>query len=144
MINMDINQRKEVNEALQAINTTLGYLLAAKDYLNSARSWGIFDMVGGGFFSTLIKHNKMNDAKICLTKAKNSVLQLKKELSDVNEHLNVDVKIGDFLSFADFFFDGVITDWLVQSRISDARKQVDQAILQLETIKKSLLSIRID
>lgn len=141
---MDINQRKEVNEALQAINTTLGYLLAAKDYLNSARSWGIFDMVGGGFFSTLIKHNKMNDAKICLTKAKNSVLQLKKELSDVNEHLNVDVKIGDFLSFADFFFDGVITDWLVQSRISDARKQVDQAILQLETIKKSLLSIRID
>ena len=141
---MDINQRKEVNEALQAINITLGYLLEAKDYLNSARSWGIFDMVGGGFFSTLIKHNKMNDAKICLTKAKNSVLQLKKELNDVNEHLNVDVKIGDFLSFADFFFDGVITDWLVQSRISDARKQVDQAILQLETIKKSLLSIHID
>ena len=41
---MENNQKKEVNEALHAIEETLGHLSRAQDYLSSAGNWGLFDM----------------------------------------------------------------------------------------------------
>jgi hypothetical protein len=42
------------------------------------------------------------------------------------------------LSFADFFFDGVVADWLVQDRINEARRQVDDAIWRVQEIINQL------
>lgn len=47
---------------------------------------------------------------------------------DVENVAEFHIEMGDFLSFADYFFDGIIADWMVQSRISDAKRQVDNAI----------------
>ena len=61
-----------------------------------------------------------------------------KELRDVEAIQNLQIDIGGFLTFADFFFDGLIADWLVQSKIKNARKQVADAIAQVEWILGSL------
>ncbi len=61
-----------------------------------------------------------------------------KELRDVEAIQNQHIDIGGFLTFADFFFDGLIADWLVQSKIQNARKQVADAISQVEWILGSL------
>ena len=58
---------------------------------------------------------------------------------DVNRVCNIDINVGDFLSFADIFFDGFVADWLVQSKIRDARRQVSDAIRQIEDIRLQLL-----
>ncbi len=42
--------------------------------------------------------------------------------------------------FADFFFDGFVADILVQSKISDGKRQCDDAIRQVEAIKRELQS----
>lgn len=138
---MVYDQEREIKEAIYAIDTTLGYLNEAKGYLNSASNWGIFDMLGGGFFSTMIKRGKMNDANRCLEKAKRSVINTKKELNDINQTIDVDLEIDGFLSFADYFFDGLVADWMVQSKINSAQKQVDQAIEMLMEIRSTLSSI---
>lgn len=138
---MVYDQEREIKEAIYAIDTTLGYLNEAKGYLNSASNWGIFDMLGGGFFSTMIKRGKMNDANRCLEKAKRSVINTKKELNDINQTIDVDLEIDGFLSFADYFFDGLVADWMVQSKINSAQKQVDQAIDMLMEIRNTLSSI---
>ena len=49
---------------------------------------------------------------------------------------NIDT--GDFLSFADYFFDGFVVDWMVQDRINTARRQVDEAIRRTEYIVNQL------
>lgn len=54
--------KREMQEAVQAGERALQSLYAARDKLGSARNWGIFDMLGGGFISDLVKHSKMNDA----------------------------------------------------------------------------------
>lgn len=138
---MVYDQEKEIKEAIYAVDTTLGYLNEAKGYLSSASNWGIFDMLGGGFFSTMIKRGKMNDANRCLEKAKRSVINTKKELNDINQTIDVDLEIDGFLSFADYFFDGLVADWMVQSKINSAQKQVDQAIDMLMEIRNTLISI---
>ena len=42
--------------------------------------------------------------------------------------------ISSFLTFADFFFDGLVADYLVQRKINDAREQVDDAIMRVRVI----------
>ena len=62
-------------------------------------------------------------------------------MKDVSVYTELHLNIGDFLTFADFFFDGMIADYMVQSRIADARSQVDQAISHVEHILTDLRRI---
>lgn len=48
------------------------------------------------------------------------------------------INMGDFLNFADDFLDGFIADWMVQSKISRAREQVEEAILRVDQILSRL------
>ena len=128
---------KEVREALHAGEQALMSLQEAQRYLNSAGNWGIVDILGGGLITDLIKHSKMNNAQQCMETAKQDLRQFQQELDDVDEYLP-NIKVGDFLTFADFFFDGFITDIFVQSRISDSKKQVAEAIFQVESIVNRL------
>ena len=43
--------KREMQEAVQAGERALQSLYAARDKLGSARNWGIFDMLGGGFWT---------------------------------------------------------------------------------------------
>jgi hypothetical protein len=134
--------QKEVNEAVCAADNALYYLNNANQLLDSAGNWGILDLLGGGFISTLAKHSKMDKAQQEIQQAKYAVQSFKKELQDVGILDNININAGDFLTFADFFFDGFVADWLVQSKIRDAQRQINDAIYQITNIKNQLLSYR--
>lgn len=130
--------RREMKEAIDAGERALSSLRMAQEKLNSAGNWGLFDMFGGGLFSTMIKRSKMDDASELMEAAKFDLKRFQKELKDVNIPLNLRMEVGSFLSFADFFFDGFVADCLVQSKISDAKEQVSDAIFRVEQILKEL------
>lgn len=134
----DYMQEKEINEAIDSGERALVSLRAAQEKLNSARNWGIFDMFGGGLLADIIKHSKMNDASAYLEEAKRDLLVFQKELQDVQETIDLKVDVDGFLTFADFFFDGIIMDYMVQSKIAEARKQIDQAIPLVEGLVNDL------
>lgn len=120
-------------------------LRTARENLNSAKNWGLVDMFGGGFFTTMLKHSKMDQAKQNMEQAKQNMEQAKydlrnfsKELNDVNLACDLHMDTGDFLSFANYFFDGFVVDWMVQDRINTARRQVDEAIRRTEYIINQL------
>jgi len=129
---------REMKEAIEAGERALSSLRMAQNQLNGARNWGIFDMFGGGLFSSMIKHLKMNDASRCMEDAKRNLQIFQRELKDVNVPMNLRMEVGSFLSFADFFFDGFVADYLVQSKIAEAREQVDDAICMVENILRNL------
>jgi len=69
--------------------------------------------------------------------------QFKRELADVQKSVELQIDIGELESFADFFFDGLIFDWIVQSKIVDslersknAENTIIQVIKELEELKK--------
>ena len=128
----------EIREAIDAGERALSSLYVAQDKLNSARGWGIFDMFGGGFITDLIKHSKMEAASKSMEEAKYYLQRFRKELSDVDGNFNLQLNVGGFLSFADFFFDGLVADYLVQTKIADARRQVDDAIVKVSRILEEL------
>ena len=127
-----------ISASINAGNRALNSLRTARENLNSAKNWGLADMFGGGFFTTMLKHSKMDQAKQNMEQAKYDFRNFSKELDDVNMACNLNIDTGDFLSFADYFFDGFVVDWMVQDRINTARRQVDEAIRRTEYIVNQL------
>lgn len=132
------NIEKEMREAIQAGENALYSLQAAREELQKAGNWGIVDLFGGGLITSLIKHSKMDNASRLMENAKYDLKRFQKELRDVTVNTNLSIDCSDFLTFADFFWDGIIADWLVQSKINDAKSQVDEAIAQVEQILRGL------
>lgn len=135
------DQRTEIYEAIQAADNTLSHLHRAQDYLRSAGNWGIADMLGGGMLSTLIKRGKMADAEQALCNARDAMRSFARELRDVDQALDIQLCSNGFLGFADYFFDGAIADWMVQSRIGTARRQVEDATRQIAALKNRLMGM---
>ena len=140
----DMTSLREVNEAIQAGERSLRSLRQAEAALNSAGNWGLLDILSGkngGLISGLFKHSKMSDAQHYIEQAKMDLSRFENELRDVQDLNYLNVEISGFLTFADFFFDGLISDLFVQSRISDAKRQVNEAIYRVETVLGQLRTI---
>lgn len=118
-----MNMDKEIMEAITAADLALESLNEAKKDLSKAAGWGVWDMLGGGLFGTFMKHSRMDDARHAMEMARTRMRGLKSELMDVNLPEDLKLDIGDFLTFADYFFDGIIADWMVQSKINKSSRQ---------------------
>lgn len=135
---MEYNLEKEKREAMEAGQRALRSLQAAQNNLNSAKNWGMFDMFGGGMFSTFMKNNKMENAKDNMEQANRDLRDFSRELQDVNMVCDLHIETGDFLTFADWFFDNLFVDWMVQDRIRKASEQVGHAIQYVESMLQQL------
>ena len=120
------SQRREVSEALFAGEGAEQALAAVLDSLDRAGDWGTWDMLGGGMLATMAKHEHLDDAQAGIGWAQQCLSRFRTELADVG-HMDVpSVQIGEFATFADYFFDGLFADWYVQSRIHDAQDGVSE------------------
>lgn len=135
------NYQQEIQEAIRAGQAAKSSLLQAKDCLKSAGNWGLLDMLGGGLFTTFVKRSKMHDAERLVQRARSDLMQFRKELTDVGDIADFHVDTGNFLAFADYFLDCFVADLLVQSKIQDAKRQVDDAIENVERILQQLGNI---
>ena len=131
------DREKEVREAIIAGERALSSLRLAQEKLDSARGWGFLDLFGGNLITGLIKHSRISDASRYVEDARRDLTAFQNELRDVRD-LDLDVRIGDFLTFADFFWDGFIADIMVQSKINDARRRIAEAAGCTESIVREL------
>ncbi|WP_136608111.1 hypothetical protein [Paenibacillus dokdonensis] len=131
-------QLKEMKEAVQAGHYVLHDLEEARDHLHSARNWGTYDMLGGGMISTHIKHNNIDEAMDYIHDAEASLRRFGKELQDVQQSLSIEIDIGNFLRFSDYFFDGFISDWMVQGRINETLSKVEDKLDEVKQLVRQL------
>ncbi|MBQ6290111.1 MAG: hypothetical protein IJK71_12820 [Clostridia bacterium] len=124
---------REINEAIRAGEQALDSLREAKSQLNSARNWGIYDMLGGGVISSMIKHSKIDQANEWMDQANRDLRRFAKELRDVDsEDLQVDT--GSLVTMLDIFCDNFFSDLMVQQKINDGRARIDALIDKIEGV----------
>ena len=133
-----MNETKELKEAILASEKALKCLRQAEEKLNRASNWGLLDLLGGDLISGIVKHSKIEEATLAIEEAKRNLVIFQRELRDVNQNYHLQIDIGGFLLFADFFFDGLIADYLVQSKIKDAKIQVQDAIHEVSNMLSQL------
>lgn len=132
------SQEQELTEAIavgtEALRTTADIL----QNIESAKDWAAFDLLGGGLFSDLAKHDKLDDAQVLVQQLQIQLQRFNKELSDVTIRANLQVNIDGMLRFADFFFDGLLADATVLDKIKQSLHQVSQTREQILTILRQL------
>lgn len=136
------NKDKEINEAIRAGERALESLREADRQLDSAGNWGILDILGGNTVSGIMKHIKVNNASRCIEDARRDMAAFRDELNDIRDISGLNIDIGGFLTFADFFFDGFVADLFDQSKIRKGQQQVQEAIRRVEEILGKLRNVR--
>lgn len=132
------DRRREIGEAIEAGEQALSSLREAQKQLDSAGNWGLLDIFGGSTVSGVMKHMKVNNAERSIQDAKRDMEKFRSELQDVHGIEDLDIDIGGFWTFADFFFDGLISDIYVQSKIGKAKRQVQEAVTRVGDIVQKL------
>ena len=141
------SQKKEVKEAIEAGKMAIKGLKLAIESLRKAQNWGAFDMVGGGLLVTAVKHSQMDEAKSLIHDVQYWLRKFNRELNDtqVNQVESMNLQLDGLTTFADYFFDNLIMDWVVQSKINhsydgcvDVLNQVSQIVDQLQSADSSL------
>ena len=128
---------REINEAINAGERALDSLWEAKEQLNSARAWGIYDMLGGGLISSIIKHRKIDNANEWMARANRDLRSFAKELRDVNNE-NLQIDTGSLVSMLDIFCDNFFSDIMVQKKINDSRARIDALSDRIEDTLQAL------
>ena len=136
---------KEIDEAIQAGNRALNALSDAQSNLSVARGVGVWDILGGGLISGIIKHSKMGAAQQCMERAERELAVFQRELSDVQLNCYNRIDFDGFSKFADLLFDNFLVDLLIQSRIKevqagvqDTKQQVQQMIFRLQDMRRDV------
>ncbi len=134
------NQKKEIDEAINAGQAARSISQKILGDLQSAKDWGTWDMIGGGLITDMMKYDKLNSAQSNVQDLQTALRNFRTELADVKEGISADIhlEIGDFLHFADYFFDGLFTDWMVYDRISESKTRAENTCRQIETVLEKL------
>ena len=139
---MAYDRSREVSEAIAAGRRAIEALRSARASLDSAGSWGWFDVFAGGFVTSVIKHSRLRDAREALAVAATELQAFSRETADVRELAQGVVGVSAFDSVIDIAFDNAVMDLIVQSRISDAKGRVDDAIRRTQDAVDRLEALR--
>ena len=131
-------QRKELQEAISAGMTVKRLLSQVQDDLDGARSYGTWDMLGGGVIATAAKHDWLDSAQSTIRAAQRALCDFRTELADVSDLQIPNIQIGSFATFMDYFFDGIFSDWFVQSGIKKAQDRVSEVHVNLTAVLRTL------
>lgn len=137
----DLNaDTKEIGEAVTAGNDVLAGLDAVISDFKSASNWGIADLVGGGIIITAIKHSRIDRAKAGISEVQSRIGRFQRELADLKTGPDSPrrIEISSFEKFADFLFDGLIFDWIVQSKIQRSLTAAREMRAKVEGIVENL------
>lgn len=132
----------EIDEAISAGKSAVCALNRAESALSSARSFGIWDLLGGGVISSMMKHSRIHAAEAELEEAQRTLERFKKELADVQMTGQINIRFDCLVQFIDIFCDNILVDFMVQSRIKEminhlreTRRQVEETVNRLERYK---------
>ena len=132
----------QINQALSLTDQLISELDQAERQLSSARNWGFLDVLGGGFITDLIKHSKLNNAKIAMDRVNYLLQELKRVLGGISMPGDYSMNVGGFETFADFFFDSGIVDVYMTAKIMSSLNEVRNLKNRCYELRSRLASAR--
>ena len=132
------NHQKEIKEAVSAGTRALGTAVSILSDLDNAQNWGTYDLVNGGLIAGLAKHSYLDEAQNKVTTLQSQLRKFKTELTDITIQADMKVNVDGFLRFADYFYDGLISDWAVLDRIGQSKSSVHSVKTKIENVLSQL------
>ena len=116
----------EINEAIEAGRDAQMRLHRIQETLRSAKGWGIYDLLGGGLISGMMKRIRMEKAQQQIEELRGSLERFNSELKDVQVQCSASAELSEWLNITDLVFDDPLSDWLSLSKNKDAKAEIDR------------------
>lgn len=138
-----MNDIGTLNEALELVVRAQNCLEEALDRLESAGGWGLFDLLGGGLITSLIKHGKLSDAEELVRSAQCKLESARRLLNAGEADFDLDAgQIGGFAKFFDILGDSFLADLWVQGQIAERREAVEALLAKVKNLRRALENLR--
>lgn len=127
-----LGQAADLERARAAGLRAAASLEGARRQLASAGSWSTYDtFAGGGMLASSAKHHHAEEASRGIAAAQHDLVEFASALQDPGAValLRADLGIGGLTRGLDVWFDNLVTDWSVRSRLNDAADRVDAALV---------------
>ncbi len=134
-----MDHQLELEEAIEACDRCIAITDDVLRKLSSARKWGVFDILGGGLVSSLIKHRRVKESEVLMKELEKRLSTLEKETRDVQVFLADRIETSDLMVFFDVVFDNIVVDWMVQSDIKTNNEKLNNLRSALVSLKKELV-----
>ncbi|MFL2071643.1 hypothetical protein ACEN32_04990 [Marinilactibacillus psychrotolerans] len=133
----------EVDEAFNAGKSILNRINEALKHLGSANSWSTMDMLGGGFFTDMMKYDKIDEAENLMSKVESELRRYGLELKDVEYEWNSSYEfISGGHRAMDIFFDNIFTDISNNKKINNNIKSLENLGNQIQTVQNRLKGMK--
>lgn len=132
----------EVEEAYLAGKSLLKLIREALSQLDSADNWATWDIMGGGWFSDVIKYNRIDDAESSLVAIETAFDRYERELKDIAPQFQPSFQFFSHTHRTiDVFFDNIFTNVSTKNRIQDNINEVVKLRTEVEKIQAGLVKI---
>jgi len=134
-------ENREIDEALRAATDAVQALWVATERLGSAGNWSTYDTwLGGGVIGSMVKHDRLDQAQQAASYAESRLAVLRSELADVGVGPEVapSLSLDRTTRFVDIWFDNIVTDLAVGSRITKAKETVSSAGRAVNSVAQRL------
>ena len=128
----------EINEAIEAGQDAQVRLHRIQETLRSAKGWGIYDLLGGGLISGMMKRIRMEKAQQQIEELRGSLERFNSELKDVQVQCSASAELSEWLNITDLVFDDPLSDWLSLSKIKDAKAEIDRTAEEVTALLAKL------
>ena len=136
---------REIEEAILVGQSALQALEEVEKTLESARNWGIWDMLGGGFISSMIKHSRIDKAQEKMVYATRQIERFNKEIGEVKSCSGIQMSFDGLIKGMDYFLDSFVVDFMIQhevkqkqNQVAQLKQQIQDAVHQLQCAKSSI------
>lgn len=134
--------RPQTDQALAAGREAHRYAQAALEALRRAKGWGIYDLLGGGLVSGLIKHGKMDDAQRQINGLRQALARFHQAADGLRIYSNASAELSGFWCAADLLWDGPFSDFMALRQISEAQRSLERTDSQLLQAIRALKAAR--
>lgn len=132
---------REIGEAQDAGEKASRALDAALDHLDSAEGMSIWDtFFGGGLIVSALKYSEIDSSDDHVHRAQRALRHFETELMDVQNVASESFTVNqnDIWTFTDLFFDNIFSDWMVHSRITDAKEKLNDVLKDVRRVLDQL------
>lgn len=132
---------REIDEACDAGNKANRALDAALEKLGAAEGLSVWDtFLGGGLLVSALKYSEINSSDDLVHRAQRALRHFETELMDVQNAATESFMVNksDIFTFTDLFFDNIFSDWMIHSRITDAKSKLNDVLQDVRKVQDRL------
>ena len=134
----------EHDEAIAAVDRCDASAGVAEQHLSSARNWGTYDIIGGGFIASSFKKARVQEALSAIESTTAGVAAVRHELADIPHSIALPngLEMASGAWTWDVWFDNIFSDFNMQDRIREAATKVALLRSELAATRQRLTQAR--